>query len=253
MRTLDLNADVGELSGPWGEAIDADLLAIITSANVACGGHAGDLSSMRRVCDLAVAHGVAVGAQVSYVDREGFGRRPLMVPAATLAAQVEEQIQSLHSMAIASGTVVSYIKPHGALYHAAVRDREVAIVLLQSARNSNLSVLTLPHGHVRREAQNELVQVYAEAFADRAYTSQGGLLSREQAGSVIDDPAVVAERVLRWSNTGLITAHDGTDIEVRADSLCLHGDTAGAVELARHTRASLNHAGVIVRRFTEPA
>ena len=165
-RPWDLNADLGE----GDEHMDMRLLEIITSANVACGGHAGDDASMRRICGLAASRGVAIGAQVSYVDREGFGRRRLDIPGATLTAQLQEQIGYLQEAARECGVDVSYVKPHGALYHAAVADRGVAESIL--AASGSLPILTLPHGQLRLAAADVCVTTYAEAFAYRAYTAK---------------------------------------------------------------------------------
>ena len=250
MRTLDLNADLGELPGSEGARIDAELMSIVTSANVACGGHAGDRDSMRRVCDLAVGAGVAIGAQVSYVDRAGFGRRRLDVGHDLLTEQLAEQIAELDDIARARGATVDYVKPHGALYHAAVVDPEVADSVILCAQQRNLPVLTLPQGELRQRAVSRQMSAFAEAFADRAYDSGGMLLPRHMPDSVIDEPSRVVARVLHWTRHGTILSDAGVDIDVRADSLCLHGDTPGAVDLARRTRDALESAGVALSRFT---
>ena len=242
-RPWDLNADLGE----GDEHMDVRLLEIITSANVACGGHAGDDASMRRICGVAASRGVAIGAQVSYVDREGFGRRRLDIPGATLTAQLQEQIGYLQESARECGVDVSYVKPHGALYHAAVADRGVAESIL--AASGSLPILTLPHGHLRIAAADVCVTTYAEAFADRAYTANGNLVPRDDPAAVITDPAVISTRVHRLVTEDIIMSIDGTMVAVSARSLCVHSDTPGADIVARQVRRALEDSGAPVLAF----
>lgn len=242
-RTWDLNADIGE----GDEVMDAALLDIITSANVACGGHAGDAESMRRVCDLAAARGVAIGAQVSYVDREGFGRRRLDIPPAALAEQVAEQLGALDAHARAAGSRVTYVKPHGALYHAAVSDPRTAEAVL--AGSSGLPMLTLPHGALRALSRERGVDVHAEAFADRGYAADGGLVPRDARGALLENVDEVTARVQRLVRDGAIVAVDGTVLRVDAASLCVHSDTPGADVIARTVRDVLVASGVVPAPF----
>ena len=239
----DLNADLGE-----GDAdMDARLLEVVTSANVACGGHAGDTESMRRICAQAVAHDVAIGAQVSYVDREGFGRRHIDVPSQILAEQIAEQIAALDAHARAAGTAVTYVKPHGALYHRAAGDYDTAESVLAGA--GGLPILTLPHGALRASAIARGIPAHAEAFADRGYRPDGGLVSRDQPGALLESADTVTDRVRRLVKERSIVATDGTRISVDARSLCVHADTPGADAIARLVREVLTAAGATVRPF----
>ena len=241
----DLNADLGE----GDPAMDDLLLEIVTSANVACGGHAGDDESMRRICAAAAASGVAIGAQVSYVDREGFGRRRLDVGEDILAEQVAEQIDVLTRHARAAGTDVVYVKPHGALYHAAVHDVAVADAVLRGS--DGLPVLTLPHGSLRQRAMAMGTSAYAEAFADRGYTAEGNLVPRGEEHALLDTDDAVKERVQRLVERSEIVAVDSTVLVVDAHSICVHSDTPGADGLARAVRTALESGGVRVAAFTK--
>ncbi|RSS62312.1 LamB/YcsF family protein [Streptomyces sp. WAC06273] len=246
MTSIDLNADLGEGFGRWRLTDDEGLLSVVTSANVACGFHAGDPATMRRVCELAVARGVTVGAQVSYRDLAGFGRRAMDVPSAELAYQ----IGALDVFARAAGTRVAYVKPHGALYHRVVRDEAQAAavdgVLLAGGA---LPVLGLPGSRLLELAGRAGLPVVAEAFADRAYTDEGTLVPRGQDGAVVADPDAVLERSVALAVSGAVVARSGARVEVRARSLCVHGDTPGAVELARRVRRRLEASGVRVGAF----
>ncbi|MET7703845.1 MULTISPECIES: LamB/YcsF family protein [unclassified Streptomyces] len=251
MTPIDLNADLGEGFGRWRLTDDEQLLSVVTSANVACGFHAGDAATMRRVCELAAERGVRIGAQVSYRDLAGFGRRSMDVPSDELAAEVAYQIGALEVFARAAGTRVSYVKPHGALYNRVVHDEEQAGavvdgVLLADAR---LAVLGLPSSRLLALAEKAGLPIATEAFADRAYTAEGTLVPRSQDGAVITDADTVAERSVGLARFGTVTAHSGERIPVRARSLCLHGDTPGAVDLARRVRARLESSGVLVEAF----
>jgi UPF0271 protein len=248
---LDLNADLGEGFGHWTAGDDEGLLAVVSSANVACGFHAGDPLIMRRVCQQAVARGVAIGAQVSYRDLAGFGRRRIEMDPAELTADVLYQLGALDGFARVAGDRVCYLKPHGALYHAAATDPEVAGALVAAlhAWPHRLPVLTLPDSQLYRQASTAGLPCRVEAFADRAYLPDGSLQPRLEPGSVITDPAIVTERVRRLAESGTMLAVDGTELKLTPDSLCVHGDTPGALELAHAVRAALEQAGVEVARF----
>ena len=248
---LDLNADLGEGFGRWTAGDDDGLLAVISSANVACGFHAGDPLIMRRVCQQAVASGVAIGAQVSYRDLAGFGRRRIEMEPAELTADVLYQLGALDGFARVAGDRVRYLKPHGALYHAATADAEVAGAVVAAVRAwpEPLPVLTLPGGQLYQQVEDAGLPCYAEAFADRAYLPDGTLVPRREPGSVITDPAAVAERSQRLAEDGTLIAVDGTVLRLRPDSLCVHGDTPGALKLAHAVRDALARAGVEVARF----
>jgi len=248
---LDLNADLGEGFGRWTAGDDDGLLTVISSANVACGFHAGDPVIMRQVCEQAVARGVAIGAQVSYRDLAGFGRRRIEMEPAELTADVLYQLGALDGFARAAGDRVRYLKPHGALYHAAATDPVVAAAIVDALRAwpDPLPVLTLPGSRLARHALDAGLPAFAEAFADRAYRPDGGLVPRREPGSVLTDPATVAERTLRLARSGTLLAVDGTELRLSPDSVCVHGDTPGALEIARAVRAALAEAGVEVARF----
>lgn len=248
---VDLNSDVGESFGRWTLGDDAAVLRLVTSANVACGFHAGDPSTLRRCCELAAEHGVTVGAQVGYRDLAGFGRRFLDVDPVELADDVTYQIGALEAMARVSGTRVAYVKPHGALYNTAVHHeaQAQAVVDAVAAYDRDLPVLGLPGSELLARAEAAGLRPVREAFADRGYTPEGTLVARSQPGALLEDPAEVARRVVRLVSEGVVTAVDGTDVAVDAESVCLHGDTPGAVEMAAQVHAALEAAGVAVRPF----
>ena len=251
MAVIDLNSDVGESFGRWTLGDDAALMPLITSANVACGFHAGDPLTLRATCAAAAAHGVTVGAQVGYRDLAGFGRRFIDIDPDDLVADVIYQIGALQALAAASGTAVRYVKPHGALYNTVVHHREQAAAVVEAVRavDPTLPLLGLPGSAVLELARAAGLRTVQEAFADRAYTPQGTLVSRREPGAVLHDPDAVAARMVRLVTDGKITAVDGSDIAVRAESLCVHGDSPGAVQMAGAVRDALGQAGVTVRAF----
>ncbi|MFI1002327.1 LamB/YcsF family protein [Streptomyces galbus] len=251
MSAIDLNADLGEGFGRWRLTDDEGLLSVVTSANVACGFHAGDAATMRRVCALAAERGVTIGAQVSYRDLAGFGRRAMDVPSAELAAEVAYQIGALEVFARAAGARVAYVKPHGALYNRVVRDEEQAAAVVEGVllADAALPVLGLPGSRLLDLAAKAGLGAVPEAFADRAYTDAGTLVPRTQEGAVIEDPGAVVERSVGLACDGRVTSRSGAPVEVRARSLCVHGDTPGAVDLARRVRRRLEESGVRVEAF----
>ena len=251
MTSIDLNADLGEGFGRWRLTDDEGLLSVVTSANVACGFHAGDPATMRRVCELAAERGVTVGAQVSYRDLAGFGRRAMDVPSAELAAEVAYQIGALEVFARTAGTRVAYVKPHGALYNRVVRDEEQAAAVVDGVllAGGALPVLGLPGSRVLERAAEAGLPAVPEAFADRAYTDQATLVPRGQEGAVVTDPDSVVARSVELARAGTVTARSGAVVAVRARSLCVHGDTPGAVDLARRVRERLEASGVRVEAF----
>jgi len=247
---IDLNADLGEGFGRWRLTDDEQLLTVVTSANVACGFHAGDPVTMRRVCALAAEKGVTIGAQVSYRDLAGFGRRAMDVPPAELAAEVAYQIGALDVFARAAGARVAYVKPHGALYNRIVHDEEQARAVVDGVLLAGtFPVLGLPGSRFLELAEEAGLTGVPEAFADRAYTERGTLVPRGQEGAVVHDPEAVVERSLALAESGHVASHTGVSVAVRARSLCLHGDTPGAVDLARRVRQRLEEAGVRVEAF----
>jgi UPF0271 protein len=252
-RVIDLNADLGEGFGVWQLGDDDALLGLVTSANVACGFHAGDPSTMRRVCERAAALGVAVGAQVSYRDLPGFGRRFIDVEPGELADDVLYQLAALDGIARATGSRMTYVKPHGALYNAVV-DHEAqarAVVQAVTAFDDRLAILGLPGSALLRTAEAAGLRTVSEGFADRGYTPAGTLVPRREPGALVHDPATVAERAVRMATDGEVVAVDGTRVRVQVESVCVHGDTPGAVELARAVRAALETAGLTPAPFVQ--
>ena len=253
-RSIDLNADLGESFGQWRLGDDAGMLELVTSANVACGFHAGDPRTLLDTCDRAVRHGVSIGAQVGYHDLAGFGRRFIDVAPDDLLADVLYQLAALDGLARTCGGRVSYLKPHGALYNTVVHHEEQAVAVVRAvvrySGDTPLPVLGLPGSVFLARAEEAGLPVVREAFADRTYTPTGTLVSRREPDAVLHDPQQIAARVLRLVTAGELVAVDGSTLAVQADSICLHGDTPGAVEMARQVRAALDDAGVAVRAFT---
>ena len=249
-RAIDLNSDLGEGFGIWRLGDDEALLGIVTSANVACGFHAGDPSTMRRVCRQAAAADVAVGAQVSYRDLAGFGRRFIDADPSELADEVLYQIGALDACAKAAGTSVEYVKPHGALYNATVHHERQARAVVDGVKAfGDLPVLGLPGSRLLHHAERAGLRAVREAFADRAYTAEATLVPRTAPNAVLTSTDAVLAQVLGLAERGELTAADGSVLKVEVDSICLHGDTPGAVEHATEVRAALADAGVTVARF----
>lgn len=248
---IDLNADLGESFGSWTLGDDDAMLEVVTSANVACGFHAGDPSVLRHSCDRAAERGVAIGAQVGYRDLPGFGRRFIDMVPAELTDDVLYQIGALEAFAKVAGTCVRYVKPHGALYNAIVHHEAQAAAVVEAvvSYDRTLPVLGLPGSAWLRLAEEAGLTTVGEAFADRAYTPEGTLVSRREAGAVLHDPVEIAERCVRIATQGEVVATDGSIVAAPAGSLCVHGDSPGAVEIARHVRAGLEQAGVSLTPF----
>lgn len=251
MAGIDLNADLGEGFGVWRLGDDDAMLGIVTSANVACGFHAGDPAGLLRVCRSAAGRGVRIGAQVSYRDLAGFGRRFIDVAADDLIADVVYQIGALQAIAHASGSFVSYVKPHGALYNTIVTDSEQAAAVAEAVRlvDDRLPVLGMTGSAFFDEADRRGLRTVAEAFADRAYQPDGRLVSRREPGAVLRDPAAIAERVATMVTSGNVTAIDGSLLDVSVESVCVHGDSPGAVQIATAVRDRLTAAGTELRAF----
>jgi 5-oxoprolinase (ATP-hydrolysing) subunit A len=251
MTTIDLNSDLGEGFGHWALGDDDALLGVVTSANVACGFHAGDASIMRRVCDRAAERGVSIGAQVGYRDLPGFGRRFIDIEPAALTQDVIYQIGALEAFARVAGSRVRYVKPHGALYNAIVHHEEQAAAVVQALvdYDPTLPVLGLPGSAWLRLAEGAGLSVVPEAFADRAYTPQGTLVSRRSPGAVLEDADEIARRCVAIATGEPITDIEGGRLTVTAGSICVHGDTAGAVDIARSVKDALVSAGATVTPF----
>lgn len=248
---IDLNSDLGESLGVWRMGDDAAMLGIVSSANVACGFHAGDPAGILRTLRQAKERGVAVGAHVAYRDLVGFGRRNMDVDSADLRADVIYQIGALKGLAAAAGTTVRYVKPHGALYNTIAHDERQARDVIAAIReiDPNLCLVALAGSPLLGWAEAQGLRAVAEAFADRAYTPQGTLVSRREPGAVLHDAQDVAERMLRLASDGVVTAIDGSVVRIQVDSVCVHGDSPGAVEMARRVRERLEAAGVTIQPF----
>jgi UPF0271 protein len=248
---IDLNSDLGEGYGAWTMGDDEALLGIVSSANVACGFHAGDPQVMRRTVATAARSGVTVGAHVSYPDQRGFGRYDLNLPPSQVTDDVLYQIGALDAFARASGTRVSYVKPHGALYNRIAIDADLAGAVVCAVReyDPGLALLTLPGSAAAAAAEAAGIPVVAEGFADRAYTPDGHLVPRREPGAVLTDPDLVAARAVRMATERTVTTIDGTDIPMPVVSLCVHGDSPGAVSLAQAVRSGLTAAGVTIAPF----
>ena len=249
--SIDLNADLGEALGQWPMGDDDAMLGIVTSANVACGFHAGDPVTTRNTVTAAAARGIAVGAHPSYRDLVGFGRRRMDYAHDELVADIVYQLGALDAFCRLAGTRVTYVKPHGALYNTIVADEAQARAVVEAiaAYAPGLAVLGLPGSAFLRLAADAGLRPVREAFADRAYNPDGTLVSRRLPGSVLHDADAVAARMLRLATEGVMTAIDGTEFALEADSICIHGDSPGAVEMAATVRRSLEAAGVDLRPF----
>ena len=248
---IDLNADLGESFGAWTMGDDAALLDVVTSANVACGFHAGDPSTLLATVAAAAARGVRIGAHPGYRDLAGFGRRFLDVAPADLTADVLYQLGALDAMCRAAGTRLHYVKPHGALYNAIVHHRAQADAVVAAVRafDADLPLLGLPGSAVLVAAREAGLRGVAEAFADRAYAPDGTLVPRREPGAVIHDEAEVVERAVRLASDATVVAIDGSIVRVEAESLCVHGDTPGAARLAAAVADGLRSAGVRLAPF----
>lgn len=250
-RSVDLNSDLGESFGAWTMGDDAALLRIVSSANVACGFHAGDPSTMLATCREAAANGVTVGAHVSYRDLAGFGRRSMEVPAGELRDEVLYQLAALSGLARVAGTAVRYVKPHGALYNRIVRDAAQARAVVDAvvAFDPALPLLGLAGSEVERAAADAGLRFVREAFVDRGYRADGTLVPRSEPGALLSDATEIAERAVRMVTEGIVEAVDGAVVRLEVDSLCVHGDTPGAVAMARAVRDALAVAAIPVEPF----
>lgn len=250
-RVVDLNADLGEGFGPWSMGDDAAMLDVVTSANIACGGHAGDPEVMFSTLRLAAERGVVVGAHPGYADRAGFGRRVIPMAPPEIGRMVAAQVGALQGVAALAGVPVRYVKAHGALANLAADRAEVAAAIASAvaALPGYLALLAISGTQLEVQGRRMGVEVVSEVFADRAYQANGQLVPRRQAGAVLHDPDEAAERMLRFIETGLMPVLGGGTVALAAGSICVHGDTPSAVEMARKLRSQLDGAGVVLRPF----
>ncbi len=251
MRSIDLNSDMGESYGPWRMGEDAGLMEVITSANIACGGHASDPQTMFETLTLARNKGVTVGAHPGYADREGFGRRIIPMSMAEIERMVAAQIGALMGVAALAGARVRYVKAHGALGNFAADDRGVADAVARATKavDPSLALLAISGTEIEPAGRAAGLRVISEIFADRAYLPNGRLMPRSKPGAVLHDPAMIAARMVEAVATGMMPTQDGP-IRLEAASICVHGDSPGALESARSVRAALEGAGVTLQPFT---
>ncbi|MDB5665154.1 5-oxoprolinase subunit PxpA [Cypionkella sp.] len=251
MTRIDLNSDLGEGYGLWAMGDDEAMLKLVSSANIACGGHASDPETMYQTLLLAAQNGVSIGAHPGYNDPLGFGRRIIPMTPPEISRMVAAQIGSLHAMALLAGTRVAYVKPHGALGNLASDDRAVAdaIAMAIKAISPDLAVLAISGTELEYAARAAGVTVFSEIFADRGYTPQGRLVPRSQPGAMIHDPNAAVARLLSFLDSGLMPTVGGDPIRLAAQSICVHGDSPGAVEMARQIRNRLGAAGVTIAAF----
>jgi UPF0271 protein len=248
---IDLNADLGEAFGPWRMGDDEAMLKVVTSANIACGGHAGDPETMYKTVLLARENNVLIGAHPGFSDKEGFGRRRFPMSTQEIERVIATQLGALMGAAALTCAKVSYVKPHGALANWAAEDRDVASAIVRAIRlvAPSLSVLAISGTELETVARKANIETYSEIFADRAYDSRGHLVSRHRPGAVISDKIQIVERLLRFFETKKMPTIDGPDIELKADSICIHGDTPDAVMAAKYLRKALESAGLTIRAF----
>jgi UPF0271 protein len=255
MKTIDLNADIGEADTPAWEASEAAIVSAISSANIACGGHAGDATSMRRTVRNAKAAGVTIGAHPAYPDRANFGRTSLVlgqdIKAATLKEALRSQILELASICNEEGATLAYVKPHGALYNDAVFDARKADLISAVIADLNMGLMFLggPNSKMGHAAQQHGLRFVAEGFIDRRYTDDGHLLSRKIDGAVIKNQEERLAQARSLATTGEVQTQSGNTLTLRTGSLCVHGDSAGAVETARQARAAIEAAGLTIKAF----
>jgi UPF0271 protein len=248
---VDLNADLGEGFGTSRRAEDAALLDLVSSANIACGFHAGDVTTMTETVRAAHERGVMIGAHPSYPDIPGFGRRELGLDAQEIFRHVCTQLRALADVCAKNGARVSYVKPHGALYNRAVTDRAAASAIVTAIRDTDrtLALLGLPNSAMETTAADSGIQFAREAFVDRAYRSDGSLVPRTQPGAVLHDSALAVDRALRLVSDGVVETIDGNELRIRAQSLCVHGDNPDARSVLAALRERLEAAGITIAPF----
>lgn len=254
-KTVDLNSDLGESFGPWRMGDDAAILDIVTSANIACGGHASDPATMVETLTLATERGVVAGAHPGFADREGFGRRLIPLTPTEIEQLVATQIGALMGAAALAGTTVRYVKPHGALGNHAAADRPAAEAVIRAARaiSADIAILAMAGSELETAGREAGMTVFSEIFADRGYLATGRLVPRSREGALIHDPDEAGRRLVEFFSTGLMPTIDGDPVAFEGHSICVHGDSPGAVAMARDVRAALEDAGMKVEPFLNRA
>lgn len=242
-RQVDVNCDLGETGLPWARSHEPELLTLVSSANVACGGHAGDSESMRAVCSAAAERAVTIGAQVSYPDRENFGRVALNIEPDELSRSLDEQYAALEDACRAAGTRIAYVKPHGALYNTAVDDEAHALVVVELAARHGVALFGLADSCTERLARREGVRFVREWFADRGYLSNGRLAPRSRTGALVTSADAVRHRTVAALTEGTVATVDGGSVAVDFRTICVHGDTPGAADLLRAVRDAILRTG----------
>ncbi|MBR9763402.1 MAG: LamB/YcsF family protein [Rhodobacteraceae bacterium] len=248
-RSIDINSDLGEAYGPWQMGDDAAMLDIVTSANVACGGHASDPDTMYRTLVMCREKGVTAGAHPGFPDRQGFGRRVIPMTASEVTTMVAAQIGALQGIATLAGCPVTYVKPHGALNNFASADRATADAIAVAVKASGLAMLAISGTELEKASRDAGIETISEIFADRGYQENGLLVPRSEPGAMIHDPQAAAERILHLLETGRMQTVTGREIPLAAQSICVHGDEASAVALAAELRARLEAEGVTITAF----
>lgn len=253
MHAIDLNSDLGESFGQWVMGDDKSMLSIISSANIACGFHAGDPTGILKTLRAAAQNNVVVGAHVAYPDLVGFGRRNMDMTYDELMPSVIYQIGALQALAHSAGTTVRYVKPHGALYNKIAHDEKQGLAVIDAilAVDPSLKLVCLANSPLIKLAQQHGLSTVSEAFADRAYTPEGTLVSRKEPNAVLHDKDEIAQRMLTFVQTGFIKTVDGSQIKLDADSICVHGDSPGAVEMAKSIKALFEQSGVTITSFIQ--
>ncbi len=254
-RSIDLNSDLGEGFGPWRMGDDAAILRLVTSANIACGGHAGDPATMVETLTLARERGVVPGAHPGFADREGFGRRLIPLTPREVEQLVATQVGALMGAAALAGTSVRYVKPHGALGNWAADERSVADAVVRATRalSCDLAILAISGTELELAARDAGIPVFSEIFADRGYLATGRLVPRKREGAMIHDADVAALRLVEFLSTGLMPTIDGEPIKLEAHSICVHGDSAGALTMASQVRSAIEAAGFRIEAFSGKA
>nr|WP_218837566.1 5-oxoprolinase subunit PxpA [Gilliamella apicola] len=252
-KCIDLNSDLGESFGQWQMGNDEAMLNVVSSANIACGFHAGSPAGILKTLKAAKANNVQVGAHVSYPDLVGFGRRNMDVATDELTADVIYQIGAIKGLATSIGTKVTYVKPHGALYNTIAHDKRQAMAVIDAlcAVDSTLTLVALAGSKLIEWAKESGLSVVAEAFADRAYHADGTLVSRKEVGAVLHDPDLVADRMLQLVNDGGVMSIEGQFVRIEAGSICVHGDSAGALAMAQKVRQKLQQNGINIASFAK--
>lgn len=252
-KCIDLNSDLGESFGQWQMGNDEAMLNVVSSANIACGFHAGSPAGILKTLKAAKANNVQVGAHVSYPDLVGFGRRNMEVATDELTADVIYQIGAIKGLATSIGTKVTYVKPHGALYNTIAHDKRQAMAVIDAlcAVDSTLTLVALAGSKLIEWAKESGLSVVAEAFADRAYHADGTLVSRKEVGAVLHDPDLVADRMLQLVNDGGVMSIEGQFVSIEAGSICVHGDSAGALAMAQKVRQKLQQNGINIASFAK--